>query len=269
MNVNMRPLKISVITAVFNRVGTISQALESVQSQTWPNVEHVVIDGASTDGTLGVLQTRKDRIAVLVSEKDAGIYDALNKGLALATGDVVGLMHSDDFFADDRVLEKVAAAFADSAVDAVYADLDYVAKDDPSRIIRRWHSGQYDPRKLGWGWMPPHPTLYLRRSVIEQWGSFDTSFHIAADYDAMLRYLAKGKIRLKYLPEVVMKMRVGGESNRSITHIIRKTREDYRALRMNGVGGLGAVIWKNLSKLGQFAMAARINRANANKTTRR
>jgi glycosyltransferase involved in cell wall biosynthesis len=133
-------------------------------------VEHVVIDGASTDGTVSVLESRRERIDVLVSERDAGIYDALNKGLGRATGEVVGLMHSDDFYADEGVLEKVAAAFADPDVDGVYGDLDYVAKDEPGRIIRRWRSGAYDPAKLAWGWMPPHPTLYVRRKVIEQWG---------------------------------------------------------------------------------------------------
>jgi len=260
MNYTGQPLKISVITAVHNRVHTIEQALASVQSQTWTQVEHVVIDGASTDGTLAVLQAHKDTIAVLISEKDAGIYDALNKGLTQVTGDVVGLMHSDDFFASNQVLEKVAAAFADPAVDGVYADLDYVAKDETNRIIRRWRAGKYNPRKLAWGWMPPHPTLYLRRSVIEQWGGFDASFRIAADYDAMLRYLAKGEIHLAYIPEVLIKMRVGGESNRSLTRIACKSREDYRALRKNDVGGLASLIWKNISKIGQFLPSVQSHR---------
>ena len=161
-------LSISVITAVYNRAEAVGQALASVRGQTFPRVEHVVVDGASTDGTLAVLDSCRDHIAVLVSEQDAGIYDALNKGLALATGDVVGLMHSDDFYADERVLEKVAAAFSDPDIDGVYGDLDYVAKDEPGRIIRRWRSGSYDRGKLGWGWMPPHPTLYVRRKVIEE-----------------------------------------------------------------------------------------------------
>ena len=245
-------LTISVITAVFNRVDTVGQALESVGAQCWPLVEHIVIDGASTDGTLQVLQTHQGRLALLLSERDDGIYDALNKGLARATGDVVGLMHSDDFYADDLVLEKVAHAFDDPSVDAVYGDLDYVDKVNPSRIIRRWRTGDYKPARLAWGWMPPHPTLYLRRSVIEQWGGFDTSFRIAADYEAMLRYFAIGQIRLAYIPEVLVKMRVGGESNRSLSHIVLKSREDYRALRKNGVGGIGALVWKNLSKVGQY-----------------
>ena len=245
-------MKISVITAVYNRADFIAQAVQSVQSQAWRNVEHVVIDGGSTDDTLQVLQSCLNSLAVWVSEPDKGIYDALNKGLALATGDVIGLMHSDDFFADDRVLERVAAAFADPLVDAVYGDLDYVAKDDTSRVIRRWRSGEYVATRLTRGWMPPHPTLYLRRSVIERWGGYDTSYQIAADYDAILRYFGQGRVRVVYIPHVLVKMRVGGESNRSLARIWLKSREDYMALRRNGVGGVGALILKNLSKLGQF-----------------
>lgn len=256
-------MKFSIITAVFNRAVSIAQAVESVQVQTHHDVEHVVIDGGSSDGTLETLKkfsrlplrctSQNDGAGfVLVSEPDNGIYDALNKGFALATGDVVGLLHSDDFFADERVLERVALAFADPAVDGVYGDLDYVARDDPSRIVRRWRSGAYTRGKLSRGWMPPHPTLFLRRAVIERWGGFDTSYRIAADYDAMLRYLVKGGISLAYIPEVLVKMRLGGESNRSLVRILRKTREDYVALRSNGVGGAGALLWKNLSKVGQF-----------------
>lgn len=223
-----------------------------MQAQTWPQVEHVVIDGASTDGTVAVLQACLNAQAVWVSEPDKGIYDALNKGLARATGDVIGLMHSDDFFADDEVLASVAAAFADPAVDAVYGDLDYVAKADTTRIVRRWRSGDYSAAKLARGWMPPHPTLFLRRGVIERWGGYDTSFRIAADYDTILRYFGQGQIRPVYIPRVLVKMRLGGQSNRSLGRIGLKTREDYRALRRNGVGGVGALVWKNLGKLGQF-----------------
>ena len=245
-------MKISVITAVYNRVDTIGQAVRSVKTQTWQEVEHVVIDGASTDGTVQVLQSCLNDRVVWVSEPDNGIYDALNKGLARATGDVVGFMHSDDFFADDHVLARVAAAFSDPEVDAVYGDLDYVAKDDTSHIIRRWRSGEYYPARLSRGWMPPHPTLYLRRSVIDRWGGYDTRFRIAADYDAILRYFGQGQIRAAYIPDVLVKMRVGGESNRSLAKVWLKTREDYAALRRNGVGGVGALIWKNVGKLGQF-----------------
>jgi glycosyltransferase involved in cell wall biosynthesis len=251
-------MKISIITAVFNRADSIADAVRSVQAQSWHHVEHVVVDGASTDGTLQVLQAclsvpaRAGYLATCISEPDRGIYDALNKGLARATGEVIGLMHSDDFFADDEVLASVAAAFADPAVDAVYGDLDYVAKADTSRIVRRWRSGNYSPARLARGWMPPHPTLFLRRSVIERWGGFDTQFRIAADYDAILRYFGQGQIRPAYIARVLVKMRLGGESNRSLGRIWLKTREDFTALKRNGVGGLGALVWKNVGKVGQF-----------------
>lgn len=251
-------MKITIVTVVFNRVDSIGNAIRSVQSQTWKQLEHVVIDGGSTDGTGRVIEvcletsTRQGHETVCVCEPDNGIYDALNKGLLLATGEVIGLMHSDDFYADSRVLEDVATAFSDPNVDAAYGDLDYVVKTNTSQVIRRWRSGAYTPERLARGWMPPHPTLFLRRSVIERWGGYDTSFRIAADYDSILRYFGRGKIRSAYIPRVLVKMRLGGESNRSLRLLWLKTREDYTALRQNGVGGLGALIWKNLGKLHQF-----------------
>ena len=248
----MTSLKISVVTAVYNRKRTISDAIKSVQTQTYKTVEHIIQDGGSTDGTLDMAQRLLTPSMKIESVPDEGIYDAINKGLARATGDVIGLMHSDDFFASQTVLEDVAATFQDPSIDGVYGDLDYVAEADTDKIIRRWRSSQYDQSSLAKGWMPPHPTLYLRRAVFDTWGTYDTSYQIAADYDAMLRYLAKGKIRLAYVPKVFVKMRVGGESNRSIARIIRKSSEDYRALKTNGIGGVGALARKNLSKIKQF-----------------
>lgn len=244
--------KISVVTAVFNREKTIAEAIGSVAAQDHPDVEHVIQDGGSQDGTLDVIRGVAGPQVSLQSAPDGGIYDGINKGIARTTGDIVGLMHSDDLFAAPDVLSTVAKAMADPAVDGVYGDLDYVAADDVSRIIRKWRSGVYAPSRLRTGWMPPHPTLYLRRAVFDTWGLYDTSFRIAADYDAMLRYLAKGGIRLAYVPEVFVKMRVGGESNKSIRKIIQKSAEDYRAIRGNGVGGAGTLAMKNLSKIQQF-----------------
>jgi len=245
-------VKISIITAVYNRADCVAQAVISVQQQTYLDVEHIVIDGASTDGTLEILKGCLHSNVKLFSEPDAGIYFALNKGFALATGEIIGVMHSDDFYADDDVLMKVAEVFSDPMIDAVYGDLDYVSKADTSRIIRHWQSGAFKPDRFAWGWMPPHPTLFLRRRVIERWGDFDTSFRIAADYDAILRYFMLGKILGAYIPLVLVKMRIGGESNKSLAKIWLKSREDYLALRRNNVGGLGALVWKNLSKLSQF-----------------
>lgn len=245
-------LRISVVTAVNNRVNTIAQAVQSVQVQTYPLVEHIVQDGGATDGTLAVIEQMVDPSLSLVSAPDEGIYDAINRGIARAEGEVIGLMHSDDFFAHHRVLTMVSDALSDPHVDGVYGDLQYVSADDPSRIVRYWRSGEFRPAKLRRGWMPPHPTLYLRREVFERWGLYDTNFRIAADYDAMLRYLIKGKIRLAYIPEVLVKMPVGGESNRSLTRIVRKSREDLLAIRRKHVGGMGTLALKNLSKINQF-----------------
>lgn len=247
-------MKISIVTAVYNREATIAQAIRSVKSQTHADVEHLIIDGASTDGTLAAIEAEAHGRIRFVSEPDGGIYDALNKGLALASGDVVGLMHSDDFFAHDDVLAKVAAAFDSADVLAVYGDLDYVLAGDETRVIRHWRSGAYSLTKLRRGWMPPHPSLFLRREVFKRQGLYDTNFRIAADYDAILRYFSREDLHPVYLPEVLVKMRLGGASNRSLGQILLKSREDYRALRKNGVGGLSALAWKNLSKLGQFAI---------------
>ncbi|QFT48726.1 PGL/p-HBAD biosynthesis glycosyltransferase (plasmid) [Roseivivax sp. THAF40] len=245
-------MKISIVTAVYNRLTTIDEALDSVAAQSHADIEHVIQDGGSSDGTVCAITARQDPLISFTSEPDFGIYDAINRGISRATGDVIGLMHSDDFFADECVLARVADILSDSTIDGVYGDLDYVHATDPSRIIRRWRSGAYNSSLLRKGWMPPHPTLYLRRDVFERHGVYDTSFRIAADYDAMLRYLVKGQIKLAYIPEVMVKMRVGGESNRSLRKILQKSREDYRAIRRNGVGGIPTLAMKNLSKIRQF-----------------
>ena len=245
-------LKISIVTVAYGAEKTIGGALESVARQSWTDTEHVVIDGASPDGTLAVIRAHEHAGMVVVSEPDAGIYDALNKGFARASGEIVGLMHADDMFAHDHVLAAVADAFEDPAIDAVYGDLDYVAKDNPARVIRHWTAGPFSRVKLRMGWMPPHPTLFLRRRVFETHGLFDTSFRIAADYDAILRYFGAGDFRSTYIPQVLVKMRLGGESNRSLAAIVEKSKEDYRALRKNRVGGVATLLGKNVSKVPQF-----------------
>ena len=245
-------MKISVVTAVYNAKNTIVDAIESVLNQSCSGVETIIIDGGSTDGTKEILEQYRDRLSLFISEPDKGIYDALNKGIKYATGDVVGFLHADDLFEDTSVLSKVAEAFSDPSIDAVYGDLVYVNKAESDRVIRYWKSGEFSRDKLKHGWMPPHPTFYVRRSVYEMMGGFDTSFHIAADYDCMLRFLGRAGVKCAYIPEVMVKMRLGGASNRSLGNIIRKSREDYRALHNNSVGGLWTLLWKNLSKLPQF-----------------
>jgi len=245
-------VKFSIITAVYNRQATIKQALESVGRQSYTDVEHIVVDGVSTDDTLAIVNAHDNPDLRVISEADDGIYDALNKGISAATGDIIGIMHSDDFFTHDDVLANVAKCFEQTGAQAVYGDLEYVSARDPARVVRHWRSGDYDRRKLKRGWMPPHPALFVRSDVCARHGNYDTSYQIAADYDAILRWLWKGNISVAYVPEVLVKMRVGGESNRSLERIMKKSKEDYRALRSNNVGGLLALALKNMSKIPQF-----------------
>ena len=242
----------SIVTVVRNRVATVCDALDSLYAQSFADFEHVIQDAGSSDGTAELLDAVADPRKRLISERDNGIYDGLNRALARSTGEIIGLLHSDDFFANDAVLGDVARQFEQSGADAVYGDLDYVAAADPQRIVRHWRAGEYEPGLLARGWMPPHPALFLRRSVIERWGNYDTTYQIAADYDAVLRYFCSGEMTVAYLPKVLVKMRTGGASNRSLGRILQKSREDYRALRINRVGGIGTLLYKNARKLPQF-----------------
>ena len=245
-------MKFSIVTAVFNREKTIGQAIECLQRQTHSEYEHIIVDGKSKDSTLSIVRDRADGRTIVISEPDSGIYDALNKGMALATGDVVGLLHSDDMFASDQVLERVAGAFATDDIDGVYGDLEYVRNDATARLLRRWRAGHFRRERLRRGWMPPHPTVFLRRDLIEQYGDYDTAYRIAADYEAMLRYFSVPHLRWSYIPEVLVRMRTGGASNQSFRNMIRKSHEDYRSIRRHKAGGVSTLLLKNISKINQF-----------------
>ena len=248
----MRKLKISIITAVWNNEETIRDAIESVLSQTYENIEYIVVDGASSDKTTEIVQEYGEKISIFVSEKDKGIYDGLNKGIALATGDLVAFLHSDDLYANGSVIEKIMKKFnADDSLDGVYGDLVYTPKNDTSKVLRYWKSKDFNNSLLKQGWMPAHPTFVLKKELYEKYGKFDLSFKIASDYDFMLRVLSRG-IRVVYLPTTLYKMRIGGESNKSLKNIILKSKEDFRALQKNNIGGLWTLFTKNFSKLGQF-----------------
>lgn len=247
-------MKVSIITSVYNNKETIADAIESVLSQTYSDIEYIVVDGASKDGTVDVINQYSDKISTFVSEPDKGIYDGLNKGIALSTGDVIGFLHSDDFYADENVVARIAETFKAEGVDSIYGDLVYVSKDNTSKVLRYWKSGAFRLKKLEKGWMPPHPTFYVKRKIYEQFGGFDTSFKISADYDSILRFLGREGITTCYIPEVLVKMRVGGESNRSLENIVRKTKEDLRAIRNNNVGHVRSILYKNISKIPQFFM---------------
>ncbi|MEC7760311.1 MAG: glycosyltransferase family 2 protein [Pseudomonadota bacterium] len=245
-------VKITVVTAVWNAAETITDALMSVLGQDHPDIELLVMDGGSTDGTQSRVAAISDTRLRMVSEPDKGIYDALNKGLAAATGEVVGFVHADDILAGPHVMSQVARAFDDAECDLTYGDLDYVSATDTNKIIRHWRAGDFSRGKLQRGWMPPHPTVYARRALYERIGPYDTTYRIAADYDALLRMFGSGAARATYIPETLVKMRMGGVSNRNFREIRRKTREDLRAVRSNGVGGAGTIAAKNLRKVPQF-----------------
>lgn len=244
-------LKFSIITVVCNNVRCIENCIKSVLSQTYDDVEYVIIDGKSTDGTLEVIGRYKSRITTLISERDNGYVYAMNKGLEKAMGDVVGFLHSDDTYSHTGVLEKVAAVFEKNSTDSVYGDLVYVRKNNPESTVRYWKSGEYSRRKMRYGWMPPHPTFFVKKEIYEKYGFFNTDFKIAADYELMLRLLYKHKISTFNTNKLLVKMRCGGKSNKSIKNIIEKTTEDYKAIRAYGLG-LSTLLGKNIMKLPQF-----------------
>lgn len=246
-------MKISIITIAWNSATTIEATIQSVLAQKYPEVEYIIIDGASTDGTIDIVNRYRDRIATVVSEKDKGIYDAMNKGVERATGDVIGILNSDDFYADEKVLSDVAAQFKETHADGLYADLVYVDREDTDRIIRYWKAGNYRHGMFRSGWMPPHPTFFVKRSCYEQFGTYTLELRSAADYELMLRFIHKHKIKLTYLPRVITRMRLGGESNVTLRNRIRANKEDRRAWRMNALRpGPLTLTMKPLRKLGQF-----------------
>ena len=227
-------MKISIITVCYNSEKTIGDTLRSVFEQKYENIEHIIIDGGSTDRTLAVVATAGAHVAKIVSEPDNGIYDAMNKGIALATGDVVGFINADDFYPGPTVLAVVASAFESSGADCCYGDLCYVKQEDVSKTVRYWRSAPFTLGLFGRGWCPPHPTFFVRREVYTRLGGFDLSFKIAADFELMARYLEAAQITSLYIPQVLVKMRLGGTTNRSLINIFKQNVEIRRALSSIG-----------------------------------
>ena len=248
-------MKISVITVAYNSAKTISDTLGAVAMQTHTDIEHLVIDGASKDGTVEMVRSHTNPQIRLISEPDKGIYDAMNKGLAQATGEVVGFLNSDDFYANAAVLAKIASAFQDPAVDACYADLVYVTQDN-SRVVRYWKSKPFSKGDFAKGWCPAHPTFYVRKSVIERLGLFDQAYKLAADMEFMMRYLERGQVRAAYIPHVLVRMRLGGVSNQSWKNIVLQNKEIFAALRKNGIpfSRMWFAANKVVSRLNQFVV---------------
>ena len=228
------PLRVSIITATFNSASTIADTMQSVGEQDYPLIDHIIVDGASTDNTLQIIKEFAHHIYV-ISEKDEGIYDAMNKGIRAAKGDIIGILNSDDIYMGPDVISTIADVFRDPAVQCCYADLQYVDYRNTKRIKRVWKSGDYKTKSFHWGWMPPHPTFFVRKSVYDQLGLFNTQLHSAADYEMMLRSWQIISIKSVYIPQIIVKMRTGGVSNASVSNSLRANREDREAWRINGL----------------------------------
>ncbi len=247
-------MKVSIITIAFNSADTIEDTIKSVAGQDYPNIEYIVIDGASKDDTPKIIEKYNEAIDYSVSESDKGIYDAMNKGVRAATGDIIGILNSDDFYADQKVISDVVRAFkATPDAQALYADLVYVNREDISKVVRYWEAGAYKREKFRKGWMPPHPTFFVRREQYEQLGLYSLELKSAADYELMLRFLYKHESKCIYLPRVITRMRLGGESNVTVKNRIRANKEDRRAWTMNGLKPAWYTLTlKPISKIGQF-----------------
>ena len=243
---------LSVVTATFDAAATLTHCLESVATQT-VDVEHILIDGVSRDETMAIVENHRAALATVISEPDDGLYDAMNKGIAQATGDVVGILNADDFYATDDVLEAVREVFEDASVQACYGDLLYVDPQDTARVTRTWRSGNYNADRFYWGWMPPHPTFFVRRELYDQYGDFNLALGSAADYELMLRFLMRHKARAVYLPRTLVHMRAGGVSNASLSNRIAANRMDRQAWRVNGLRPLPwTTVAKPLRKVSQW-----------------
>jgi len=246
-------MKVSIITICFNSEKTIRHTIESVISQDYNDVEYILVDGNSKDKTLEIISSFGSKIQKLISEEDRGIYDAMNKGVQLATGEVIGILNSDDIYTESNVISKVVNTFSLKNTDSVYADLLYVSQTDTSKVRRKWISGKFKRSKFKWGWMPPHPTFFVKKNVYERIGLYNLELRTAADYEFMLRALYKEKISTSYLPHIIVKMRLGGESNSSFTTRIKANKEDKKAWKINNITPYIFTLWlKPLRKVFQF-----------------
>ena len=252
--------KISIITVSFNSQSTIKHTIQSVASQDYQNKEYILIDGASTDWTLDIISFLKDKINYFVSEKDNGIYDAMNKGIKVATGEIIGILNSDDFYSNNEVLSKVAKIFEETDCDCLYGDLVYVDKGDARNIVRYWKSGKFSKKKLRMGWMLPHPTFFVKKEIYEKYGLYNIKLKTAADYEMILRLLHNDSIKVEYLPEILIKMRIGGESNSSFINRLKGNYEDNLAWDMNNLRKPPFIRFlKPLRKIIQFFKKPKIN----------
>ncbi len=247
----MGSISISLITVTFNAARTIERCIQSVIDQGYPCLQYIIIDGLSTDGSMAIINKYQQYISHIVSEPDSGIYDAMNKGIAMATGNVVGILNADDYFADNTVLNKVAQAFAQPDIDIIYGDIDYVTMS--GKITRKWRPEMYRRSSFNWGWMPPHPSFYIKRELFSVSGAYQMQYGSAADYELMLRFMHKTPVKVHYLNVLMVKMQTGGVSNKSLLNRIKAWHNDLKAMKANGITyPYIAVILKPIRKLLQY-----------------
>jgi glycosyltransferase involved in cell wall biosynthesis len=246
-------MKVSIITPTLNSAKFIRDCIESVKNQSYSDIEHIIVDGGSVDSTLEIVKEYEGSYNLrVINQKDNGIYDALNKGIENASGEIIAILHSDDLYQNNEVIEKVVEIFRTQKVDSCYGDLYYVKKDDINKVVRYWKAGGCKKDKFRHGFMPPHPSFFVKKEVYEKYGLFDTSYKISGDYELMVRFLYKNSISCYYISEVLVKMRIGGKSNKDLKHILIKMKEDYRVIKKYNVGGLNTLLLKTITKISQF-----------------
>ena len=246
-------MKVSLITVTYNSARYLEDCIRSVKYQDYHDIEHIIVDGKSTDGTVDIIKKHSGEIANWISETDRGMYDAINKGIKLATGDIIGILNSDDVFASADVVSEIVACFKEHGVDAVYGDLVYVQKNNINKVVRLWKGFSYKRLRFRYGWMPAHPTFYIQRKLIEEYGGYENHYFTAADYEFMARYLYRHKISARYLPKLIVKMRIGGQSNVTLKGRLRANRRDYLAMKKNRIPlPFLASILKPIIKLHQY-----------------
>ncbi len=228
-------MKFSIITPTYNSAHTISDCIHSIQGQSYPDVEQIIIDGKSDDNTVALIKSQPGCVSCLVSEPDRGLYDAMNKGIMLSKGDVIGILNSDDLYIDKNVLQDVANLMTKTGSDSLYADLFYVSATNTDKILRYWHAKEFRPGSFAKGWHPPHPTFFVRKEIYERLGLFDTNLQVSADFELMLRFLEKNRISTCYLPRPILKMRQGGESSGTLRKRISGNINCYKAFKKNGI----------------------------------
>lgn len=246
-------MKVTIITVVYNGEKYIKDCIESVLAQDYEDLEYIVIDGASTDNTRSIIQSYKEQIHCFISEQDKGMYDALNKGIALATGDVIGILNADDMLAVPTIITDVAKCFTNRNIAGVYGNLNYVTADDPTHVIRKWKSGSYMKKDIELGWMPAHPTLYLKKELFELYGNYSLDFGTAADYELMIRFLYRYNVEAVHLDKLMVKMRIGGMSNSSLKQRYKALVNDYKAAKVNQLPfPFLTIFFKKTRKISQF-----------------